>query len=77
MPKINVEMMMLIRLNCTPNRFITPNTKSQLSRMGAKPSRACLKLKWNDSSNTTKTKAMESHCSMSKSLLICISVSVV
>ena len=74
---MKVEMMMLMRLNCTPNRFITPNTMSQLSSMGAKPSSASLTLRRNDRSSTTKTKPIDSHCSTSKSRLICISVPVV
>ena len=40
MPKMKVEMMMLMRLNLTSNITIAPSTIIQLSRMGMKPSSA-------------------------------------
>ena len=74
---MKVEMMMLMRLNCTPNRFITPRTMSQLSRMGAMPRRVWRIFIWKEKRSTRKTNAIESHWSTSKSLLIWSRVSVV
>ena len=68
---------MLMRLNCWPKMFMAPSTMSQLSRMGMKPSRVCLTLNRNDSHSTNSTKAIDSHCRRSKSLLIWSRVSVV
>ena len=75
MPKINVDMIMFIRLNFMPNKAIAPKTTSQLSKMGAKPRSVWRILKRKLNSNTTKTKAMLTHCKRLKSSLSAVSVS--
>ena len=68
---------MLMRLNRTSKITIAPNTISQLDKIGIKPSRVCLILKWKLKKSTMSTKSMETHCSTLKSSFNWISVSVV
>ena len=77
MPKMKVEMMMLIRLNFISKRAIMPSTMSQLMRMGEKPKSVFLMLKRKLTKSTRNAKAMESHCRMLKSVFSCSRVSVV
>ena len=67
MPKMNVEMMMLIRLNRMPKMFIAPSTMIHEMTMGRKQSSEFFRLKRNEISSTRSTKAIETHCSTLKS----------